>query len=102
MENEKTIRSFLSENKKQIEDYGFSQKVMKSLPYKKNTQWIIPFFSILGFYSSLLYIDLKDILYYINSTLLQSNPLYVVGCLICIPFMCLAIWYIRDNKLRFW
>ena len=100
MENydDKLITDFFLKNKKEISDNGFSKKVMLSLPEKKSTQWIVLVFSLIGFYISLLFMDVREIITNVFFFIAQINPVYSIACFIMLPFVCLFLWFTYVKK----
>lgn len=96
--NDKSINDFFSNNKKEIKDNGFSAKVLKALPEKKTSHWIIPVASLLGFYISLLFIDIKELFFSINLFIININPLYIAIFFVALPFLLLAAWYANEKQ----
>lgn len=52
--NEMKLKSFFEENKIEISNNGFSEKVMKQLPENNDRKWIVWMFAALGLSISLL------------------------------------------------
>jgi hypothetical protein len=48
------LRDFFSENKKEIADFGFSQRVMRKLPEQADRSWIMWLFAGIGIVLTLL------------------------------------------------
>lgn len=100
MENSenKLIIDFFRNNKKDIVNNGFSDNVMKALPEKKTNQWIIPTAFLLGFYVSLLLIDVKELIYSISLFICNTNPLIYAAFFLTLPFIILAFWYFNQKN----
>jgi hypothetical protein len=96
--NEKLIRDFFTENKKEISNKDFSNKVMNSLPEKKRIQWIIPVFSLIGFYITLFLIDFEKVFYKIMVLLGHVSPIYFLGFIFSLPFIFLFFWFVNEKK----
>ena len=62
--NDKLLSDFFESNKSEIQNNGFSDRVLNQLPQKKvkNTEWIVPVFTLLGMLVSLALIDLEKVL----------------------------------------
>lgn len=48
------LKDFFGENKKEIADFGFSQRVMRKLPIQTDRSWIIWLFAGIGIVLTLL------------------------------------------------
>lgn len=48
------LKDFFSENKKEIADFGFSQRVMRKLPVQADCSWIMWMFTGIGIVLTLL------------------------------------------------
>jgi len=46
--NDKLLKDFFGENKKEIADFGFSQRVMRKLPETTDHSWIVWIFGAIG------------------------------------------------------
>jgi predicted membrane-bound dolichyl-phosphate-mannose-protein mannosyltransferase len=46
--NNKVLKDFFGENKKEIADFGFSQRVMRKLPAQADRSWIMWLFAGIG------------------------------------------------------
>lgn len=47
--NDKMLKEFFGEQKKEIADFGFSQRVMRKLPEQTDRSWIVGLFAGIGF-----------------------------------------------------
>jgi O-antigen/teichoic acid export membrane protein len=52
--NDQMLKDFFSENKKEIADFGFSQRVMRKLPEQRDRSWIVWLFTSIGIALTLL------------------------------------------------
>jgi fatty acid desaturase len=52
--NDNMLKDFFSENKKEIADFGFSQRVMRKLPEQRDRSWIMWLFAAVGIVLTLL------------------------------------------------
>ena len=52
--NDKMLKTFFAENKKEIADFGFSQRVMRKLPEQTDRSWIVWIFTAIGIVLTLL------------------------------------------------
>jgi hypothetical protein len=52
--NDKMLKDFFGENKKEIADFGFTQRVMRKLPEQQDRSWIMWLFASIGIALTLL------------------------------------------------
>jgi len=52
--NDKMLKTFFAENKKEISDFGFSHRVMRKLPEQTDRSWIVWIFTSMGIVLTLL------------------------------------------------
>lgn len=101
--NDILIKQFFQENKKEIADNHFTEKVMRRLPEKKkNYEWIVVIFAGLG---TLLSIILKwDYqLPELVITLPASIPIYyLLAAMFAIPFVVLLFSSSLKNIIANW
>ncbi len=67
--NKKMLNEFFSNNKHEIPDNGFTQRVKQQIPLQESSyDWIIHLFSTIGSISLIIYLDISEaILHYSNS-----------------------------------
>ena len=102
MENkeDQILNDFFNKNKTEIEDFGFSNRVLNKLPKKKtrNTGWIVPMFTLLGVVVSLLLIDIRalymDMLWFISETPLY----YFIAAIMVVPLIFLPFYLYWERK----
>lgn len=102
MENkdDKALQDFFAAHKKEIDDNGFSRRVMNALPEKQKVRWIIPAFTLIGLVVTFLLVDLQSILMKIYLFVERLPLIYVVAVFFSIPFVCLAMWYVNEKEYR--
>jgi hypothetical protein len=95
------IRAFMQENKKELPDVFFSRKVMQKLPpVRHNKEWIVIPFAALGSLLSLL-LGTDTMLHLPALRVPESfNIYYLLGGVAVIPFVTLAMYYIRERKIQ--
>lgn len=98
--DDKILKDFLENYKSEIQDDGFSDRVLNRLPKKKakNTAWIVPVFAMLGFLVSILLIDLKEIASELYYFLLEVPLICFVGGVMIVPIVFLPIFFYRERK----
>jgi hypothetical protein len=96
--NDKMLKNFFSENKQEIADNGFANRVMRKLPETSDRSWIVWIFAAIGMAISLYLI--------INSTLIEQCMLvfshisiyHILGTVFCFPLMGTAGYYLTQSK----
>jgi hypothetical protein len=95
--DDKLLRDFFNENKKEIPDIFFSNKVMQKLPERKNHEWIVVVLAGLGSLLSLILgwnnaripkINLPEIIIRIPEGV---QLYYILGAVFILPF---AVWVV--------
>lgn len=103
MENreDKLMTDLFGKNKVEIEDNGFSRRVMNRLPEKKkNTNWIVPLFTIIGIVISMLVIDIREIINQIFNRIIEIPIYYLLGGIMIFPLIVLFVYlYWEKNQL---
>lgn len=102
MENkdDKILKDFFENYKSDIQDDGFSNRVLNRLPDKKvrKTEWIVPVFAMLGVLVSILLIDLKEVASELYYFLLEVPLICFVGGIMIVPIVFLPIFFYRERK----
>lgn len=99
--NDKIIQDFFAKHKKEMEDNGFSKRVMFSLPEKKRTGWSVTVIFIIGIVVSFFCVPklkffLADSYYY-----LANIPiLYLLLGLAIFPLIIFAVWIYLDKEQK--
>ncbi|MFV0390270.1 MAG: DUF5056 domain-containing protein [Paludibacteraceae bacterium] len=96
--NDKVIAEFFKQNKTNINDDGFTKKVICSLPEKEKHRWIIPVSGLLGFYIALSLIDMNELFREIRLFIETINPIYFIVAMFFMPLVCLALWFLIERK----
>jgi len=94
----KMLKDFFGENKLEIPDNGFTQRVIRKLPEQTNRSWIVWLFAAIGMAISLLL--------GINSGLIQSLLIgmehipiyYLLAVVFCFPLVGSIGIYYTQNK----
>jgi len=97
--DDRMIRNFFQENKKEIEDNHFTKKVMQKLPEKKkNYDWIIVLFTALG----TLIAGLLGWNYQLPAISISvpghTTLYYLLGGIFAFPFVTLFIYELLNKK----
>ncbi len=96
--NDKLLKDFFSENKKQIVDNGFTKRVIRKLPEQSDRAWIIWVFAAFGV-ALTFYIGLQTGLFEQIIFLLKKVPFYyLLAGVFCFPLLGIAGCYLSQNK----
>lgn len=97
--NDRIIRNFFQENKKEIEDKHFTKKVMQKLPEKKkNYDWIIVLFTAMGTLLAAL-LGWNTQLTLISISVPDHTTLYyLLGGIFAFPLVILLIYELLNSK----
>jgi|GEM_PF-2645495 len=99
MENKDMVSAFLAENKREIEDNGFSRRVINQLPETTDRQWIVLLMAALGTSLTLLLGFYYGLFASICNYLHQVSPLVFIGAVALVPLVFMPI--IFTNKYGF-
>ena len=96
--NDKLLKNFFSENKQEIADNGFTNRVIRKLPETADRSWIVWIFAAIGMAISMYLV--------INSTIIEQLFLafrhisiyYILGTVFCLPLLGTAGYYLSQNK----
>ncbi len=100
-DKDQMIRTFMQENKKEVNDIFFSSKVMQQLPpTHRNKEWIVILFAGLGTLIAWLIgggapIQLPEL-----QITEQLNTYYVLAAFSFFPFLILALYYIKEKQIQ--
>ena len=90
---DKLLKDFFSENRKEIDDFGFSQRVIRKLPIQTDSSWIIWLFAAVGFSLALLLGFQTGLIEYTFRIIQIIPPIFsligfgcfsVIGCIIAL------------------
>lgn len=102
MENrdDKFIHDFLWKNRAEIEDNGFSRRVMNSLPVKNQhkTGWIVPLFTLIGIATAAFLIDFQEIFNKLVNLILVVPIYYLLGGVMVLPIIFLFFYFFWDKN----
>jgi uncharacterized membrane-anchored protein len=76
--NDKMLKDFFSDNKKEIADFGFSQRVMRKLPEQADRSWIMWLFAGIGIVLTLLLGLFTGLIQYVFLYLQIIPQLYIL------------------------
>jgi hypothetical protein len=109
-QDDKIIKQFFQENKREIADTFFSRKVMQKIPARKKYEWLLILLAGLGSLLSYIFgkadfirpditlpsFSIPDI----SITMQQSTFIYILGGIILIPFITLIIYGLNTEKWK--
>lgn len=100
-DNDKMIRAFMRENKKETEDVFFTKKVMQKLPpVQRNHEWIlIPFAGLGALLAWLLGADtpVQEVVLKIPESF---NIYYFIGGIAAIPLVFLTFYCLKEKRIQ--
>jgi high-affinity nickel permease len=95
---ETLLKNFLSEHKQEIQDNGFTRRVMQKLPEQADRSWIVWCFAFVGMVLSLMLGFSSGSLQAAISYLLQIPIYYLVGVIFCFPLVSTAGLLLAGNR----
>ncbi len=96
--NDKLLKDFFSENKKEITDNGFTKRVMRKLPEQTDKSWIVWVFAAFGT-AATLYLGINSGLFEQLMQLFRHISIYyIVGAIVSFPLLGTAGFYLSQNK----
>lgn len=96
--NDKLLKDFFSENKKEIVDFGFSQRVMRKLPEVTDHSWIVWIFGAIGVMLTILLGFQIGIIQYILLLLHIIPQIFIFIGTFSLSVISAAIVLIAQNK----
>jgi len=95
---ETLLKNFLGEHKQEIQDNGFTRRVMQKLPEQADRSWIVWCFAFVGMVLSLMLGFSSGSLQAAISYLLQIPIYYLVGVIFCFPLVSTAGLLLAGNR----
>ena len=98
-ENDKLLKNFFSEQKQEIDDNGFTKRVMRKLPESPNRDWIVWAFACIGILFSLVL--------GFNSGAIQNGLMffehipiyYLLASIFCFPLVgSIGYYFVQDQS----
>ena len=97
--NDKLLKDFFSENKQEIADNGFTNRVMRQLPETADRSWIVWVFAAIGMAISIYFGLTSGLLEHAFSLLFKSVPYYyLLAGIACFPLVGTAGYYLAQNR----
>ncbi len=101
MENrdDKLITDFFGKNKTEIQNDGFSGRVMNRLPEKqRKTGWIVPLFALMGVIISASVIDIREIFISAFDVLMDIHLYYLLALVMLFPIITLVVYLFWEKN----
>ena len=101
MENseDKLLKEFFEKNKVEIQDKGFSARLMDKLPEKeRNTGWIVPLFALIGIILSISLIDIREVIYKIFELFAGIPLIYMMVGIMFFPIVLLFLYLYKERE----
>ena len=97
--NDKMLKDFFGENKKELADNGFSKRVMRNLPETADRSWIVWIFSAIGMAISIYFGLTSGMLEHSFALMFKSVPYYyLLAGITVFPLLGTAGYYLAQNK----
>jgi hypothetical protein len=94
------VENFLLKNKIEIDDNGFSEKVMTKLPRKKSDpSWITPIYILVGIIITLLVIGVENIESTLLTLIFNTPIFYLAGYVLLFLISFFAIFLYNNKRL---
>ncbi len=95
---DKMLKDFFSEQKQEIEDNGFSKRLLQNLPEQTDRRWIVWAFAIVGLIIS-GYIGINSNLFEQIMRLFKHISIYyLLGTVFCFPLIGAIVFYFAQNR----
>ena len=101
MENseDKLLKEFFEKNKVEIQDKGFSTRLMHKLPEKeRNTGWIVPMFTLIGIIISMFLVDIWGVIYKLYEIFVGIPLIYMMAGIMFFPIVILFLYLYRESE----
>jgi len=97
-DTDKLLKNFFGEHKHEIQDNGFTQRVMRKLPEQADRSWIVWCFALVGMVLSLILGFSSGSIQAAISYLSQMPVYYLIGAVFCFPLVSTAGILITQNR----
>lgn len=96
--NDKLLNSFFSDNKQEIADNGFTQRVMCNLPAQTDRSWIVWVFAAIGMAISLYFGLSTGLFQHVLLMFEKVSIYYLLAGVFCFPLIGTAGFYFVQNR----
>lgn len=91
MENKDRVSAFFAANKQEIQDNGFSKRVINNLPETADKQWIVLLMAAIGTSVTFLVCYFGGIFNVVYSLLKEVPSFAILGVVVAIPLLSLFV-----------
>jgi len=92
------LKTFFSENKQEIANDGFTQRLMRNLPEQADRGWIVWVFAAIGMALSIYLGITSGLIEYILLALKHVSIYYILGGIFCLPLVGTAGFFMSQNR----
>jgi hypothetical protein len=96
--NEKLLKNFFSENKKEIADNGFTNRVMRNLPEVADRGWIVWVFTAIGLSLTMALVIYTGLFQGVFGLMKHVSIYYILAGIFSFPLLGTAGMYLYQNK----
>lgn len=97
-DTDKLLKNFFGEHKQEIQDNGFTRRVMQKLPEQADRSWIVWCFALVGMALSLILGFSSGSIQAGITYLLQIPVYYLIGIVFCFPLISTAGFLLAQNR----
>jgi len=96
--NDKILNDFFNQHKKEIDDNGFSERVVRKLPEQQDKSWIVWAFAAIGTAIS-IYLGISlGLIEHVFRVLVHIPIYYFLICIFTFPLVGTAGYYLAQDK----
>jgi len=96
--NDKMLKDFFSQNKKEIADNGFTNRVMRKLPETADRGWIVWVFTAIGMSLTMALVIYTGLFQNIFELLKHVSIYYILAGVFSFPLLGTAGMYLSQSK----
>jgi hypothetical protein len=96
--NDKMLKDFFSQNKQEIADNGFSNRVIRKLPETADRGWIVWVFAAIGMAISIYLLLNSAIIEQLLLVFSHISIYYILGTVFCFPLLGTAGYYLTQDR----
>lgn len=96
--NDKLLKDFFSENKQEVQDNGFSQRVMQKIPEQTERGWIVWVFACIGLILTVALAIYTGLIQTMFIRFEQIPIYYLLAGIFCFPLIGSIGMYFTQNK----
>ncbi len=95
---DKMLKNFFNENKREITDNGFSQRVIRKLPERADRSWIVWIFGAIGTAVTLYFALNSGLINHAFIALDKVPYYYLLAGIFSFPLLGIAGYFVSQNK----